>query len=180
MAPTQHGITKCRSVKNKSKEISVASDSQTNYTDWSTATGRRILVPELFYIKRCRVVSAAEPPRPLISVFWNGAITFLSSSSSFIFTRAEWTPFQTHCYSGNLVAPGIEPGISLSAARDSAHRTTEAVSGDSIKYSVINTEGFNAEQKRGICRIRHEFVISFWRQKHAFTEKRGYCVSKQA
>jgi hypothetical protein len=22
---------------------------------------------------------------------------------------AEWTPFQTHCYSENLAAPGIEP-----------------------------------------------------------------------
>jgi hypothetical protein len=35
---------------------------------------------------------------------------FLSSSSSFILTRAEWTPFQTHCYLENLVAPGIESG----------------------------------------------------------------------
>jgi hypothetical protein len=33
--------------------------------------------------------------------------------SSFILTRAEWTPFQTHCYSENLVAPGIEPGASV-------------------------------------------------------------------
>jgi hypothetical protein len=37
---------------------------------------------------------------------------FLSSSSSFILTRAEWTPFQTYCYSENLVASGIEPGTS--------------------------------------------------------------------
>jgi hypothetical protein len=44
----------------------------------------------------------------LISVFKTGAATFLSSSSSFILARAEWTPFQTHCYSENLVAPGIE------------------------------------------------------------------------
>jgi hypothetical protein len=42
---------------------------------------------------------------------------FLSSSSSFILTRAEWTLFQTHCYSENLVAPGIEPGTSEIAAR---------------------------------------------------------------
>jgi hypothetical protein len=40
---------------------------------------------------------------------------------------AEWTPFQTHCYSENLVAPGIEPGTSGSAARNSDHYTTEAV-----------------------------------------------------
>jgi hypothetical protein len=24
--------------------------------------------------------------------------------------EAEWTPFQTHYFSGNLVVPGIEPG----------------------------------------------------------------------
>jgi hypothetical protein len=55
------------------------------------------------------VVSAAEPPRPLISVFYTGAANFLSISSSFILTRAEWTPLQTHCYTENLVAPGIAP-----------------------------------------------------------------------
>jgi hypothetical protein len=38
-----------------------------------------------------------------------GAATFLLSSSSFILTRAVWTPFQTHRYSENLVAPRIEP-----------------------------------------------------------------------
>jgi hypothetical protein len=58
------------------------------------------------------VVSAADPIRSLISVFDTGAATFLSSSSSFILTRAEWTPFQIHRYSENLIAPGIEPGTS--------------------------------------------------------------------
>jgi hypothetical protein len=58
------------------------------------------------------VVSAADPPRPLMSVFETGADTFLSSGSSFILTRAEWTPFPTHCYSENLAAPGIEPWTS--------------------------------------------------------------------
>jgi hypothetical protein len=48
------------------------------------------------------VVSAADPPRSLISVFSTGADTFLSISSSFILTRAEWTSFQTHCYSETL------------------------------------------------------------------------------
>jgi hypothetical protein len=68
------------------------------------------------------VVSAVDPPRSLISVYYTGAATFLSSSSSFILTRAEWTPFQTHCYSENVAAPGIEPGTSGSAARKSDHR----------------------------------------------------------
>jgi hypothetical protein len=73
------------------------------------------------------VVSAADPLRSLISVFYTGAATFLSSSSSFTLIRAEWTPFQTHCYSEKLVADGIEPGTSGSAARKSDHWTTEAV-----------------------------------------------------
>jgi hypothetical protein len=37
-----------------------------------------------------------------------------------------WTPFQTHYFSENLVAPGIEPGTSGCVARNSDHQTTEA------------------------------------------------------
>jgi hypothetical protein len=66
-------------------------------------------------------------PTSLISVFWTGAATFLSSSSSFILRRAEWTPFQTHCYSENLLASGIEPGTSVFAARNFDHYTRQAV-----------------------------------------------------
>jgi hypothetical protein len=51
--------------------------------------------------------------------FLDRTATFLSSSSSFILTRAEWTPIHTHCYSENLVAPGIETGTSGFAARKS-------------------------------------------------------------
>jgi hypothetical protein len=55
------------------------------------------------------VVSVTDPygrilisrPEPLL---------FLSSSSLKCNREAEWTPFQTHYFSGNLVAPGIEPG----------------------------------------------------------------------
>jgi hypothetical protein len=65
------------------------------------------------------VVSAADPLRSLISIFYTGADTFLSSSSSFILTRAEWAPFQTHSYSENLVAPVTEPGTSGLAAKNS-------------------------------------------------------------
>jgi hypothetical protein len=35
--------------------------------------------------------------------------------------EAEWTPFQTHYFSENLVAPGIEPGTSGSVAWNSDH-----------------------------------------------------------
>jgi hypothetical protein len=72
------------------------------------------------------VVSAADLLRSLISVFYTGAATFLLSSSSFILTRAEWTPFQTHCYSDNLVAPGIELGTSGLAPKKCDHYITEA------------------------------------------------------
>jgi hypothetical protein len=37
------------------------------------------------------------------------------------------TPFQTHCYLENLVAPAIEPGTSLSEVRNSDHETIETV-----------------------------------------------------
>jgi hypothetical protein len=63
------------------------------------------------------VVRAADPARSLISVFYTGAAPFLLSSSSFILTRVEWSPIQTHCYSENLAVPGIEPGISGLAAK---------------------------------------------------------------
>jgi hypothetical protein len=33
----------------------------------------------------------------------------------------EWTRFQTHYFSENLVAPGIEPGTSGSVARNFDH-----------------------------------------------------------
>jgi hypothetical protein len=56
-----------------------------------------------------------------------GAATILSSSSSFILTRGEWTPFQTHCYSDNLVTKEIKPGTSGSVARNFDHKATEAV-----------------------------------------------------
>jgi hypothetical protein len=52
-----------------------------------------------------------------IPIFYTGAATFLSNRSSFILTRAEWTPIQTHCYSENLAVPGIEPGTSGLAAQ---------------------------------------------------------------
>jgi hypothetical protein len=41
--------------------------------------------------------------------------------------EAEWTPFQTHYFSENLVAPGMEAGTSESVARNSDHFTIEGV-----------------------------------------------------
>jgi hypothetical protein len=63
-------------------------------------------------------------------------LSFLDRSRYFSFNyllkyphEAEWTPFQTHYFSVNLVAPRIEPGISGYVARKSDHYTTEAVRG---------------------------------------------------
>jgi hypothetical protein len=35
--------------------------------------------------------------------------------------EAEWTPFQTHYFSENVVAPGNEPGTSRYVGRNSNH-----------------------------------------------------------
>jgi hypothetical protein len=77
------------------------------------------------WIEGCPVVSAADPLRSLISVFYTGTATFFSSSSSFILTRAEWTPFQAHCHAENVVAPGTEPGTSGLAARNCDRNLTK-------------------------------------------------------
>jgi hypothetical protein len=110
--------------ENKTKINSVALSPRANYTDWATATCRRNLV-QLLWIERCRVVSAVDPPRSLISVLYTWAANILTSSASFILTSAEWTKFQTHCYSENMVAPAVEPRTSGLAAIN--HWTTEAV-----------------------------------------------------
>jgi hypothetical protein len=65
--------------------------------------------------------------RALLSVFYTAAVTFHSSSASIMLTRL-WTPFQTHIFTENVVAPGAEPGTSGSVVRNSDHRNTEAVS----------------------------------------------------
>jgi hypothetical protein len=54
-------------------------------------------------------------------------ISFLDRKLHIYLREAKWIPFQTHCYSENLVAPGIEPRTSVLAVRDSDHYTTEAV-----------------------------------------------------
>jgi hypothetical protein len=53
--------------KTITKTNSVAFIPQANYTDWATATCRRNFVANLL-IEGLHVVSAAEPPRQLISV----------------------------------------------------------------------------------------------------------------
>jgi hypothetical protein len=49
------------------------------------------------------------------------AATFSSGQLLSCTHEAEWTPFQTHYFSENLVAPGFEPGTLGSVARNSDH-----------------------------------------------------------
>jgi hypothetical protein len=58
-------------------------------------------------------------PRPLISDFQTRhaiSLKYLNYPH-----EAEWNPFQTHYFSENLVAPGIETGSSGSVPRNSDH-----------------------------------------------------------
>jgi hypothetical protein len=98
---------------------------QANYIDWATATSRRNLVPTF----ADRGVSRGQHGGTPTVVY----LSFLDRSRYFSFKylliyphEAEWTPFQTHRYAENLVAPGIEPGNSGLAARNSDHWTAEA------------------------------------------------------
>jgi hypothetical protein len=61
-------------------------------------------------------------------------LSFLDRSRYYFFQiaphcthEAEWTPFQTHYFSENVVAPGIELRASGSVARNSDHLTTKVV-----------------------------------------------------
>jgi hypothetical protein len=57
------------------------------------------------------VVSVTDP--------YGRILRFLDHSRYVFFQVAVWTPFQTHYFSENLVAPRIEPGTSGSVARNS-------------------------------------------------------------
>jgi hypothetical protein len=91
-----------------------------------TATCRRNLVPTFVDTWVSRGERGGSPTA--VNVSFLDRSRYFSSSSSFILTRAECTPFQTHCYSGNLVAPGIELGTSGLAARNSDHQFKITVS----------------------------------------------------
>jgi hypothetical protein len=71
-----------------------------------------------------------------------GSLGSLDRSRYYFFHphEAEWTPFQTRCFSENLEAPGIKPRTSGSVARNSDHYTTEAYNyNDKIKYFIKTT-----------------------------------------
>jgi hypothetical protein len=55
------------------------------------------------------VVSVPDPCS-LVLDFLDRRRYFCSQVTSQVYSEAEWTPFQTHYYSENLVSPGIEAG----------------------------------------------------------------------
>jgi hypothetical protein len=58
---------------------------------------------------------------PRVSLGETGSVTFSFKELLNYPHDAEWTTFQTHYFSENLIAPGIEPGTSGSVARNSGH-----------------------------------------------------------
>jgi hypothetical protein len=102
----------------KQKTYPVAFSPQANYIDWSTATCQRNLVPTFADIGVSRGQRGGSPTAVNFSILDRGR--YFSFKSLLIYPHeAEWTPFQTHCYAENLVAPGIEPRTSGLAARNS-------------------------------------------------------------
>jgi hypothetical protein len=79
-----------------------------NYTDRATATSRRSWC-QLFADRGCHVVSVTDPYGRILG-FLNRSRSFSSKQLLNCTHKAEWTPFQTHYFSKNLVAPGIEAG----------------------------------------------------------------------
>jgi hypothetical protein len=55
------------------------------------------------------VISVTDPYR-LILGFLECGRYFLFQIGPQLYSEAEWTPFQTHYFSENLVASGFEPG----------------------------------------------------------------------
>jgi hypothetical protein len=84
---------------------SVAFSPQANYIDWAASTCRRILVSTFADRELLRGQRGGSPTA--VNLFSRQQPLFLlSSSSSFMLTRAQWNSFQTQFYTENLVAPG--------------------------------------------------------------------------
>jgi hypothetical protein len=56
------------------------------------------------------MASARDHDRRNLGFLEPEPLLFHSISTSVVPNEAEWTPFQTHYFSENVVAPGIEPG----------------------------------------------------------------------
>jgi hypothetical protein len=98
----------------------VAFSPQANSTDWAAANCRRILVPTFADRWVSRGQRGGSPT--VVNLSFLDRSRYFSFKYLLIYAHVdEWTPFQTYCCAENLVAPGIEPGTSGFAARNSDH-----------------------------------------------------------
>jgi hypothetical protein len=109
LPPTAHGDSDVTQSKNNNDNTN--NNAVALVRERTIPTERPPLVGEIsatFADRRCRVVSATDP--------YGHILGFLDRSHHFFFQvahythEAEWTPFQTHYLSENLVAPEIERG----------------------------------------------------------------------
>jgi hypothetical protein len=99
---------------------SVALSPQANYTDWVTATCQQNLVPTFVDKGVSRDQHGGSPT--IVNLSFLDRSRYFSFKQLLIYPHeADLTPFQTNCYSENLVPPGIEPEASGLAARNSHH-----------------------------------------------------------
>jgi hypothetical protein len=56
-----------------------------------------------------RVISGTDPYGHILGFIDRSGYIFFHVAAQ-LYSEAEWTPFQDHYFSENLVAPGIEPG----------------------------------------------------------------------
>jgi hypothetical protein len=82
--------------------------SRAKYTDRATAACKAKLVPTFPDIG-CHVVSVTDPYGRIL-FFLNRRCYFFYKVAHSCTHEAEWTPFQTHYFSENLVESGIESG----------------------------------------------------------------------
>jgi hypothetical protein len=79
-----------------------------------------MLVPT-FVDRVCHVVSVTDTYGRILGFLDRSRYFFFKVAPQLYSNEAEWTPFQTHCFSENVVAAGIEPETSGSVARNSDH-----------------------------------------------------------
>jgi hypothetical protein len=96
----------------------VSTKTKTKQTPWTESASelyrpcdRRLLakIAPIFADRGCHVVIVTDPYGRILGFLdrsRNFSIKYLLSCTH----EAEWTPFQTHCFSENLVVLGIEPG----------------------------------------------------------------------
>jgi hypothetical protein len=73
-----------------------------------------------FWVEGCCMACTTDPTA--INLRFLGPNSYFSIQGLLNYPReAEWTPSQTHYYSENLIAPGIEPRSDASVAKNSDH-----------------------------------------------------------